>query len=101
MSDIQNPMKYPIKLDAAVQWRSHPSAKIAYADFLKQDMLYMIAKGFWTVVPYETVQHPPTLWKLSPAGVVPQRTRQPRVIIDYTFSKANPSTTQIADQHAM
>jgi hypothetical protein len=24
-------------------------------------MLDMIAKGFWTVVPYKAVQHPPTL----------------------------------------
>ncbi|MFN9983273.1 MAG: hypothetical protein ACK53Y_25320, partial [bacterium] len=63
----------------------HPSAAHVYASFLLQDMFDMVHMGFWVVVPYSAVRHLPRL-KLAPAGVVPQRDRRPRPIIDYTYN---------------
>jgi hypothetical protein len=51
----------------------------------------MIQAGQWLVLPYRSVRHLPNL-RLSPSGVVPQRDRRPRPIVDYTFLKVNDST---------
>ena len=79
---------------------SHPSAKHLFAQFLQDEMLDMASRKYWTVVPYKAVRHLPSL-KISPAGVVPQRNRRPRTIIDYTFSGVGPATLQVASPHAM
>ena len=60
----------------------------------------MASRKYWTVVPYHAVRRLPSL-KISPAGVVPQRNRRPRTIIDYTFSGVGPATLQVASPHAM
>lgn len=86
--------------DAAMRRGSHPSAKHLFASFLQDEMLDMVKRKYWTVVPYRTIRHLPGL-KISPAGVVPQRNRRPRTIIDYTFSGVNPTTLQLAAPHAM
>jgi len=86
--------------DANMRRGSHPSAKHLFADFLQEEMLDMTARKYWTVVPYHSVRRLPGL-KISPAGVVPQRNRRPRTIIDYTFSGVGPSTLQVASPHAM
>jgi hypothetical protein len=44
----------------------------------------MIQKGHWTVLPYKLARNLRKL-RFSPIGVVPQRTRRPRTILDYTF----------------
>jgi hypothetical protein len=51
----------------------HRSAQHQFKDFLHDDMLDMIHKRYWTVLPYSAVRHLPHL-KLAPSGVVPQRT---------------------------
>jgi len=79
---------------------SHPSAKHLFAEFLQEEMLDMASRKYWTVVPYHAVRRLPSL-KISPAGVVPQRNRRPRTIIDYTFSGVGPATLQVASPHAM
>ena len=86
--------------DANMRRGSHPSAKHLFADFLQDEMLDMAARRYWTVVPYHAVRRLPGL-KISPAGVVPQRNRRPRTIIDYTFSGVGPTTLQVAAPHAM
>ena len=86
--------------DHCVQRGSHPSARVVFADFLQDEMLDMVRRQYWTVVPYKAVRHLPQL-KISPAGVIPQRNRRPRTIIDYTFSGVTDSTVQLAPQHAM
>ena len=63
-------------------------------------MLDMVKRKYWTVLPYQAVRHLPGL-KISPAGVVPQRNRRPRTIIDYTYSDVGPTTLQLAAPHAM
>jgi hypothetical protein len=50
-----------------------------------------IEKGFWVVLPYHLVKDLPNL-RLSPIGVVPQRNRRPRPIVDYTFFGVNTAT---------
>ena len=48
----------------------------------------MVKMGFWTVLPFTAVQDLPHL-SLAPAGVVPQRERRPRPIMDYSFNKVS------------
>ena len=62
------------------------------ADFVK--------KGFWTVLPYRSVQHLPNL-RLSPLGVVPQQDRRPRLIVDLSFYDVNADTIPHAPPEAM
>jgi hypothetical protein len=51
-------------------------------------MFEMVQMGFWIVLPYSAVRHQTQL-KLAPLGVVPQRDRRPRPIMDYTFNGVN------------
>ena len=51
--------------------------------------------GHWIVLPAERVLHLPKL-QLSPIGVVPQRDRRPRTIIDYSFNGVNQDTVRLA-----
>jgi len=48
---------------------AHPSAHI-FKYFLHQDMLDMVQKGYWTLLPFSELEHFVHL-KLSPAGVIP------------------------------
>ena len=63
-------------------------------------MFDYINMGYWTVLPYQAVRHLPTL-RLAPAGVVPQRERRPRPIIDYSYYGTNAASVPIAPLHAM
>jgi hypothetical protein len=60
----------------------------------------MVNMGFWTVLPFEAVQHLPHL-ALAPAGVMRQRERRPRPIMDYTFNSINQDSTPLAPYEAM
>jgi hypothetical protein len=51
----------------------------------------MMKKGQWAILPFEEVQNLPNL-RLSPPGVVPQRERRPRWIVDYSFYNVNQET---------
>ena len=59
------------RLDRSAERGSHPSTK-EYLAFLESDMADMVQKGFWVVLPYESVCHLPGL-RISPMGVVPQQ----------------------------
>jgi hypothetical protein len=52
------------------------------------------------VAPYLAVCNLPGL-RISPLGVVPQRDRRPRLIVDYTYSKVNMETIPLAPREAM
>ena len=52
------------------------------------------------MLPFSVVQDWPAL-RISPLGVVPQRNRRPRLIVDYTFSAVNPDTIKFAPPEAM
>ena len=63
-------------------------------------MATMVRLGYWCVLPYRAVRHFPTL-RISPIGVVPQRERRPRSIIDYTWSGVNDASVPLAPFPAM
>jgi len=90
----------PEQQDAAVNRGPHPSAAKVYKQFLLEDMAEMVAMGYWTIVPYSAIRGHPHL-KISPSGVVPQRDRRPRPIMDYTFSTVNTHSVDIAPAHSM
>ena len=84
----------PSRLASALSRGPHPSAKLN-ATFLRSEFADMVAAGHWLVVPYHLVCHLPGL-RLSPTGVVPQRNRRDRTIVDYTFSGVNDHTVSVA-----
>lgn len=83
----------------AANRRSHKSAKLDI-EFVCEEMLTFCDQGFWTVLPLRIAQLLPHL-RLSPLGVVPQRNRRPRLIVDYTFSDVNDDTIRLAPADAM
>jgi hypothetical protein len=78
----------------------HVSAKILYRDFLFEDFLDMVQKGYWTILPFRSLQQFSHL-KLSPAGVIPQRKGRPRPIMDYSFIGVNDQSLHLSPTHAM
>lgn len=78
------------QLDAAQQRGPHQST-LAHVHFMREEFSAMVAAGQWLVAPYEAVRDLPGL-RLSPTGVIPQRDRRPRPIVDYTYSGVNPAT---------
>ena len=80
--------------DEAMQYGAHSSAN-GHIDFIHDKLVDMVEAGHWLVLPYSTVWHATDL-QISPLGVVPQRDRQPRPIVDYTFSGVNKATVKLA-----
>lgn len=78
---------------------SHRSAE-EDIEFVCDEMLQFCAQGFWTVLPLSVALALPHL-RLSPLGVVPQRDRRSRLIVDYTFSGVNTETARLAPSEAM
>jgi hypothetical protein len=85
--------------DAAVQYGSHSSAE-AHRDFLRDELADMVEAGHWVVLPYSAVRNAQDL-RISPLGVVPQRDRRPRPIVDYTYTGINPETQKLAPPESM
>ena len=71
-----------------------------YAEFLQEEFLEFVQKGFWMLLPWEDVKDLPGL-RLSPIGVVPQRDRRPRIIVDYSFFGINEDTIKLAPRRSM
>ena len=77
----------------------HKSAQEERA-FVCEEILDFCAQGYWAVLPYSAVRR----WKnlrISPLGVVPQRDRRPRLIVDYSFSGVNEDTVPMAPKDAI
>jgi hypothetical protein len=87
------------RIQAAVNRGPHKSAR-DHTDFLHTEMADMIDKNQWLVFPFSHIQDLPNL-RISPIGVVPQRDRRPRTIVDYSFSGINQETCPIAPTEAM
>jgi hypothetical protein len=60
----------------------------------------MVSKGYWAILPFSSLKHMLHL-KLSPSGVVPQRTRRPRPIMDYSFTGVNAASLALSPSTAM
>jgi hypothetical protein len=77
-----------------------------HLDFLRGEILEFVEKGYWIVLPLRILlllqaQGAITDLRLSPMGVVPQRERRPRVIVDYSYYQVNQETIQLAPQESM
>jgi hypothetical protein len=86
--------------DEAVKRGPHPSAKRNHVEFFRNEMADMCEKNYWMVLPYHMVRDLDEL-RISPPGVVPQKDRRPRTIVDYTFSGVNENTISLAPAHSM
>jgi hypothetical protein len=73
---------------------------LSHLDFIRTEMLDFVKKGYWVVLPYRLVKDLTHL-RLSPLGVVPQRERRPRLIVDYTFNGVNEDTLRMMPSEAM
>ena len=89
----------PRKLAEKISRGPHKSA-VEYADFVRDEMADFCEKGFWTVLPFDLVKDLPGL-RLSPLGVIPQRDRRPRLIVDLSFWGVNDATARLAPPEAM
>ena len=54
-----------------------------------------VEEGFWIVLPLEDGVGFNGL-RLSPAGIIPQRDRRYRIVIDYTWSGVNEATRRLS-----
>lgn len=73
--------------DAAMARGPHKSAQDE-REYVSEEILDLCSQGYWAVLPYSAVRH----WQglhVSPLGVVPQRDRRPRLIVDYSYSGVN------------
>jgi hypothetical protein len=87
------------KLDECYARGAHTSAN-DYGVFLEEEFEDFCAKGFWMLLPYDKVRELPGL-QLAPIGVVPQRDRRPRVIVDYSYWGLNDATLKLSDPLSM
>jgi len=81
--------------DAVIIQGPHLSAK-HHLPFLEQEMLAMVQKGQWLILPYTVATSLPNLW-LSPLGIVLQCDQRPCTIANYTFSGVNGNMVPLAD----
>ena len=77
----------------------HKSAQ-EHIEFLREEMLDFIKKGFWLLLPYVELR-PLLNLIIHPLGVVPQRSRRPRIIVDYSFYGFNTDTAKLAPGESM
>jgi Reverse transcriptase (RNA-dependent DNA polymerase). len=88
------------QLDQAIERGAHRSCVVDHLDFLTEEFVDMIEKGQWTILPCSVVKQLTNL-RLSPPGVVPQRDRRPRWIVDYSFYGINQETLPLIADDAM
>ena len=87
------------QLNKAIHRGPHRSC-FDYIDFLEMEFVDMIKKGQWIVIPFSLAKELSNL-RLSPPGVVPQRDRRPRWIVDYSWYNVNQDTLPLAPNEAM
>jgi Reverse transcriptase (RNA-dependent DNA polymerase). len=87
------------QLDRAMMRGAHKSCQ-EHLNFLSEEFVDMINKGQWTILPYSVIKELSNL-RLSPPGVVPQRDRRPRWIVDYSFYGINQDTLPLIAEDAM
>jgi hypothetical protein len=89
-----------LQQDAAANHGPHPSASGSYKNFILQDMFDYVHIGYWLVLPYLALRGHPSL-KIAPSGVVPQRDRCPRPIMDYSFNGINSHSLPVTPTASM
>lgn len=93
------------KLNRRIRRGSHQSCR-SHLSFLREELLDFTQKGFWLVLPWRVVRQLQKLGhllglKVSPLGVVPQRDRRPRLIVDLSFYDINLDTLLLAPKEAL
>jgi hypothetical protein len=89
--------------DATILRGVHKLA-LDHLEFLPEELLDFVQKGFWMILPVTLLKKYPQIYKnlqVSPMGVVPQRARRPCIIVDYTFFGLNNETVKMAPRDAM
>jgi len=89
-----------VQQDAAIAHGPHPSASRQFSEFLLEDMFDYAKMGYWLVLPYSAIRGHPSL-KIAPVGVVLQRERRPRPIMDYSCNGVNQASIPLAPLSAM
>lgn len=102
---VSTPPWTPATIDARIQRGSHQSC-YDHLDFLRAELLEFSHKGFWLVLPYQELKALMEAgellgFRVSPMGVVPQRNRRPRIIVDLSFYDVNQDTLSLAPSEAM
>ena len=100
---ISTPPWDEARLEATMERGPHKSAD-EYVDFLREEFLDFVQKGFWLLLPYKLLKKYNFLYKnlrISPLGVVPQRARRPRIIVDYSYFGVNDETCKMAPRDSM
>lgn len=85
--------------DEAMASPGYPST-MHYLGFVETELVDMVKKGYFVVLPYKMVRHLDDL-RLSQPGVVPQAERRPRTIIDYKESGVDDATVPLAPKESM
>ena len=94
----------PVKIDEPPLTLEQLAAAIAYGShnlcnrdpsFLHTEMRDFVEKGFWIVLPLEDAVGLNGL-RLSLAGIIPQRDRRDRIVIDYIWSGVNEATRRLS-----
>ena len=94
-------------LDERVARGSHNSCD-DHLDFLRTELFDFVDKGFWLVLPYRVVQALRQIpggglsdIKVAPMGMLPQRDRRPRLLVDLSIYGLNDATVPVAPVESM
>ena len=87
------------KLEEAAEYGSHKSCDRDLA-FVAKEMMDFANKGFFVVMKYDDAKHLPNL-RLAPMGLVPQRDRRDRIVVDYSYWGTNDASLPTAPQESM
>ena len=96
---VTTPPWSPERIQHALSRGPHKSCR-EHTAFLAEEFVSMIQKGQWTILPFSSVKDLVNL-RISPPGVVPQRDRRPRWIVDYSFYDVNDETVPLVAEGAM
>jgi hypothetical protein len=100
---LQTPPWSIERLEETIKRGPHKSSE-EHAEFLREELLDFVQKGFWTILPWRLVKKYKRMLRIlriSPMGVVPQRARRPRLIVDYSCFDLNRETLKLAPKEAM
>jgi len=95
------------ELEHRLKRGSHKSCD-EHLDFLRGEMLEFVRKRFWVLLPYRLIRKKLRRkiremhdFRVSPLGIVPQRDRRPRLIVDYSYYEVNQDTLQLGPKDSM
>jgi hypothetical protein len=71
-----------------------------HLDFLREEMLEFVEKGCWTLLPHRLAREMKHL-RVLPLGIIPQRERRPRLIVDCSFWEVNGETLSLSPRESM